>query len=79
MPIISTNTLYTHGYNIINGKIGIRTGLTKHFDIDAFVGVDNITNSQFPYMIFINQLPDAYVPAPKTSNIYAGLDIQYNF
>lgn len=79
MPIISTNTLYTHGYNIVNGKIGIRTGLSKHFDMDAFFGVDNITNSQFPYMIFINQLPDAYVPAPKTANIYGGLNIQYNF
>lgn len=79
MPITSEGTLFTTSYNLLNAKIGIKRPLTKHFDFDAFFGVDNITNTQYPYMVFVNQIPDAYLPAPLKANYYGGLNLRYNF
>jgi iron complex outermembrane receptor protein len=76
-PITSDNLFYTTSYNLLNAKIGIQRSVTKCFDIDVFLGIDNITNTQFPYMVFINQLPDAYLPAPLKANYYGGLRIKY--
>jgi iron complex outermembrane receptor protein len=69
----------SESYNIVNGKIGFRKSLNSHFDIDAYMGVDNITGTKFPYMIFVNQLPDAYLPAPLNANTYGGLNVKFNF
>jgi len=30
-------------------------------------------------MIFVNQLPDAYLPAPKNTLFFGGLNLKYNF
>ncbi|MER3498867.1 MAG: TonB-dependent receptor [Chitinophagaceae bacterium] len=66
-------------YNLLNGKVGYRRALSSHIDIDAFFGVNNITGVQYPMMIFINQLPDAYIPAPPKAGVYGGLNVKYNF
>lgn len=79
MPITSDNLYYTTSYNLLNAKAGIQRSLSKHFDVDASFGVDNITNTQFPYMVFVNQLPDAYLPAPLKANYYGALSVKYNF
>jgi len=66
-------------YNLLNAKMGCRRRLSSHFDIDAFFGVNNITGVQYPMMIFVNQLPDAYIPAPPNAVVYGGLNLKYNF
>lgn len=66
-------------YNLLNAKIGCRRKLSSHFDVDAFVGVNNITGVQYPLMIFVNQIPDAYLPAPLKAVVYGGLNLKYNF
>ena len=66
-------------YNLVNGKIGFRRSLNNHIDLDAFFGVDNITKTQYPYMVFANQLSDAYLPAPLKANAYGGVNVKYNF
>ncbi|MBC7689291.1 MAG: hypothetical protein H7211_14065, partial [Aquabacterium sp.] len=50
-----------------------------HFDIDVFAGVTNITGTQYAYMVFVNQLPDAYLPAPYKANYFGGISFKYNF
>ena len=79
MPITSMNDLYADSYNLLNGKIGIRRALGKHFDIDAYFGASNITNTKYYLMVFVNQLPDAYIPAARNSNYYGGVNLKYNF
>jgi len=69
----------TKSYSLLNAKIGIQHAITKYFDIDAFVGANNITGSQYYYMVFLNQLPDAYLPAPKEINYFGGLSVKFNF
>ena len=64
-------------YNLLNSRIGFRGNLSTHFGIDAFLGVDNITGTQYPLMIFINQLPDAYIPGPLKPVFYGAVNLKY--
>jgi len=66
-------------YNILNGKIGYRKNISNHFNIDAYLGADNITAAKYPLMIFANQLADAYLPAAPKALVYGGLNLKYNF
>ena len=79
MPITSDNLFYTTSYQLLNAKIGIRRSLSSHFDLDAYFGCNNITGTQFPLMVFVNQLPDAYLPAPLKANYFGGINLNYNF
>jgi iron complex outermembrane receptor protein len=69
----------TKSYNLFNAKVGFRRSLGAHFDFDAFFGANNITGTQYYYMVFVNQLPDAYLPAPKDANYFGGVNLKYNF
>ena len=65
-------------YNLLNTKIGFRRSLSSHFELDAFFGVNNITGNRYPIMIFVNQIPDAYIPAPPHAVVYGGVNLKYN-
>lgn len=79
MPITSLNDAYATSYNLLNGKIGIRHDLGTHFFIDAYAGANNITNTKYYYMVFANQLPDAYLPAARHSVLFGGINLKYIF
>ena len=79
MPITSDNVYTTDSYQLLNAKIGIQRSLSKHFDLDAYFGCNNITGTQYPLMVFVNQLPDAYLPAALKANYFGGLNLKYNF
>ena len=66
-------------YNLLNMKMGYRKSISAHFDLDAFFGVNNITGTKYPIMIFVNQLPDAYIPGPPKAVVFGGLNLRYNF
>ncbi|MGZ3952382.1 MAG: hypothetical protein ACXVBZ_13370, partial [Flavisolibacter sp.] len=66
-------------FGLLNAKIGFRRSLTSHFDVDASFGINNIGGVQYYNMVFVNQLPDAYVPAPLKTVYYGGVNLQYNF
>jgi iron complex outermembrane receptor protein len=79
MPITSLNDLYTSSYNLLNAKIGYQKSLGRHFDLNVYFGSTNLTNQQYYLMVFVNQLPDAYMPAPRNANVYGGMNVKYNF
>lgn len=68
----------TKSYNILNAKLGYVKEFGK-FSLDAYVVGSNLTGEQYYYMVFINQLPDAYIPSPSEINFYAGVKLKYNF
>ncbi|MFM1877986.1 MAG: hypothetical protein RLZZ241_852 [Bacteroidota bacterium] len=47
--------------------------------LDVYAGAVNLTGRQYYNMVFVNQLPDAYVPAPNVVNFYGGLRLNYGF
>jgi iron complex outermembrane receptor protein len=79
MPISSDGANYTTSYHLLNTKLGFRKAVSKHVDLDLYVGVNNLTGTQYPYMVFVNQLPDAYLPAPDKANYFGGINFKYNF
>ncbi len=66
-------------YSLLNGKIGYQNSIGKHIDIDINFGIQNITNSLYPIMVFVNQLPDAFLKAPDKATYAGGINIKYNF
>jgi iron complex outermembrane receptor protein len=79
MPISSDGLNKTSSYNLLNGKIGFQNKISNKIDFDLFVGATNITGTQYAYMVFVNQLPDAYLPAPYKINYFGGINLKYNF
>ena len=79
MPITSLNDQYASSYNLVNAKVGIRQNLGHHFDLDVYAGGTNLTGVQYYMMVFANQLPDAYLPAPRKTQWFGGINLKYRF
>jgi len=79
MPISSDGLNKTTSYSLLNGKIGFQNKVSKQIDLDLFLGATNITGTQYAYMVFVNQLPDAYLPAPYKINYFGGINLKYLF
>jgi iron complex outermembrane receptor protein len=69
----------TESFNLVNAKIGFKTMLLNHIGLDVYFGANNITNTHYYYMVFLNQLPDAYLPAPNKINYFGGINLKYIF
>ncbi len=78
-PITGLNDFYTTSYNLLNGKLGFSTLIDKHFSLDTYIGATNMTNTKYYLMVFANQLPDAYLPAPKNAMVFGGINLKYTF
>ncbi|MBL0234438.1 MAG: TonB-dependent receptor [Chitinophagaceae bacterium] len=69
---------YTEAYDLINLKLGYRRDLGKRWNIDASFGVNNLSGEKYPLMVFINQLPDAFIPAPPNAVLFGGINLKYS-
>lgn len=79
MYFTSDNKNQTASYQLLNTKIGYSRQLLKHFAVDAYLGCNNLTGQQNYVMVFLNQLPDAYLPAPREANFFGGMNLKYIF
>lgn len=68
----------TDPFSLLNAKVGFRRTI-GHVALDLFAGANNITGAQYYYMVFINQLPDAYIPGPNEINFFGGVNVNYIF
>lgn len=78
MPFTSDGLNKTTSFSLVNAKSGVQRTF-GHINIDAFLGANNITGTQYYFMVFSNQLPDAYMPAPYKVNYFGGLNVSYKF
>lgn len=74
-----TNYTIASAFNLLNAKLGIKRSLGKHFDLDVYAGGLNLTGEKYFLMVFANQLPDSYIPAPNKANFFGGVNLKYNF
>ena len=79
MPITSDGANKTKSFGLLNAKLGFRHSFSAHVDLDASLGANNITGTQYYNMVFVNQLPDAYLPAPRNTVFFGTLGVKYNF
>ena len=75
----SDNKNETKSYQLLNAKVGFARTIASHFRLDAYLGVSNLTGHQNYAMVFLNQLPDAYLPAPREANLFSGVSLNYVF
>ncbi len=78
MPFTSDGLNETKSYSLLNAKLGYKTAFKK-FSLDVYAGANNITGTQYYNMVFVNQLPDAYIPAPNEINFFGGINLNYTF
>ena len=79
MPVTAPDSVYAPSYNLLNAKLGFQKDISAHFSIDASFGVNNIGGTKYPIMVFVNQIPDAFIAGPAKANYFAALKIDYNF
>ena len=79
IPFTSDGVNVTEPFSVINAKLGFKRTFGEHIEADVFFGANNITGTQYFNMVFLNQLPDAYLPAPYEINFYGGLNLRYIF
>ncbi|GAB4043205.1 TonB-dependent receptor [Spirosoma litoris] len=84
MPINLPNNHFAQAYTLVNGKLGYRSALGSHFNLDVYVGSDNMLSSTYSSLVFLNlanpanNLPLAYNPSPKIT-FYSGAMLKYIF
>ena len=84
IPMRDDNSIYADSYQLVNLKTGYKLNLSKHFDLDAYIGFNNIFNEKYASMLqinaasFGNNAPRYYYPGDP-SNYYAGLNLKYTF
>ncbi len=76
MPFTSDGLHETDPYGLLNLKLGLRKQF-GHLTYDLYAGGYNLTGAQYYQMVFVNQLPDAYIPGPNELNFFAGINLQY--
>lgn len=78
MYITSDEKVEARAYGLLNAKVGFRKSF-GHFEADLYAGVSNITSQQYYQMVFINQLPDSFIPGPNEINFFGGFGLKYTF
>ena len=77
LPSATNLPYHASSYSLLNAKIGYKHSFGR-FGLDAFFAVSNIANTKYPIMIFVNQIPDAYIAGPKSANVFGGINLKYN-
>lgn len=75
------NTDFNPAYTVVNVKLGYQKRLSKHFGINIYAGLQNLTNTKYSSLADINA-PDngagaAYFNPSMPRNGYAGLNFKY--
>ncbi|MFW0739873.1 TonB-dependent receptor [Flavobacterium sp. T12S277] len=66
-------------YGLLNAKLGFQKNIISNLALDVYAGITNATKTQYAQMIFVNQLPDAYLAANPNATFFGGLNLKYTF
>ncbi len=84
IPITDDNSVYSDQYQLVNTKIAYKKSIGEHFQLDVYLGFNNIFNEKYAAMLQINASsfgnndPRYYYPG-EPSNFYSGMNLQYTF
>jgi iron complex outermembrane receptor protein len=82
IPIRDDNSIYSNAYQLVHTKIGYKTILIDTFELDLFVGFNNMFNEKYASMLLINAVgfgnnsPRYYYPG-EPRNYYLGINLKY--
>jgi iron complex outermembrane recepter protein len=79
IPLNDANTVYQEAYNLVNLRIGWSRWIAGNWELEAFVGVDNLLDESYSLGNDLNAFAGRfYQPAP-TRNYYGGIKVGFNF
>jgi len=64
-------------FGLLNMKIGYLKRF-KSFEMNLFIGANNITCQQYYTMVMIDHMPDPYIPGPDKINFYGGVTFSFS-
>jgi iron complex outermembrane receptor protein len=73
---VESATYHIGSYNLLNAKLGYRHSFGR-IALDTYFAANNIANTKYPIMIFVNQFPDSYIAGPNTATVYGGINLKY--
>lgn len=83
MYITFDNNHEAPAYSLLNAKLGYQKTISKHWNIDLYAGGNNLTNSLYYNMVFINwergPQPSIYSPGAFDPTFYGGAKLKYTF
>jgi len=84
VPYTFDNLNYARAFNLLNGKLGYRSQLGRHFSVDLYAGADNLTNcTYYSFLFFSGNLAGTtdphFLPMPYTAAFYGGAKLAYIF
>jgi len=84
LPLNDANTAFNSSYRVANFRIGYKNQLARHFELNAYAGLDNLLNESYSSIVSLNAAafgggqPAYFNPSPKR-NGYGGLNLKYLF
>jgi iron complex outermembrane receptor protein len=83
MPISYDNNHWAPGYSLLGAKLGVARPLGNRFDLNAFIGGNNLTSSLYYTQVFLNHkwdsqaAPHMYLPGPYSATFFAGVKLGF--
>ncbi len=84
LPMNDANTAEHPAYGVLNAKIGYRKMIGKSFEVNLYMGVDNVLNESYSSIVSLNAVgyggaaAPYFNPSPKR-NGYGGLNVKWLF
>jgi iron complex outermembrane receptor protein len=84
MPISFDNAHSAPGFSLVSAKVGFAHEIGR-FNLDAFVGGDNLGSSRYYTQVFLNHKfdsptpPHMFLPGPYKAKFYSGLNVTVGF
>ena len=78
MTITTDGLNESHPFGLLNMKIGYSKRF-KGFELNPYLGLNNMTCTQYYYMAMIDHMPEPYIPGPDKINFYGGINLRYYF
>jgi len=80
MPISYDNAHWAPGFSLLNAKIGFTHEVAGRFTLDAFAGGNNLGDSRYYTLVFLNHKfdtanPHMYLNGPYTAKYYGGFKV----
>ena len=85
MSITFDNAHKAPSFSLLNAKVGWKKDIGKHYHLDIYGGSNNITNSLYYNLVFLNSYsstapnPNIYLPAAYHPTFYGGVNFAYKF
>lgn len=77
IPVTNANDHYAESYSLLNMKAGYRKMVSKAIMLDAFIGSDNVTDTRYASMLFLNPNDNHYFLAGAPRTFYGGVSLRY--